>query len=145
MLYFLKILEAGRVLMECLGSCLGMPGGCGLQCPPVYLTHVVLLVPGLLSCWRSSGTSVGPPSAYSGGGLMAAAFPRQPEMDQLEKGFPDPTQNNSVDTVRCCCHLLALLPGCLVSFWTWGLCEGICDALRRVLLLAGAGAQGLSI
>lgn len=33
------------------------------------------------------------------GGLMAAAFPRQPEMDQLEKGFPDPTQNNSVDTV----------------------------------------------
>lgn len=99
MLYFLKILEAGRVLMECLGSCLGMPGACGLQCPPVYLTHVVLLVPGLLSCWRSSGTSVGPPSAYSVGGTDAAAFPRQPEMDQLEKGFPDPTQNNSVDTV----------------------------------------------
>lgn len=101
-----------------------------------------------LGCLAAGGAQ-GPlwdhPVLTVGGGLMAAAFPRQPEMDQLEKGFPDPTQNNSVDTVRCCCHLLALLPGCLVSFWTWGLCEGICDALRRVLLLAGAGAQGLSI
>lgn len=86
-------------------------------------------------------TSLGPPSAYSVGWTGAAGFPRQPEMDQLAKGFPDPTWNNSVDSVFGAVAICWLL----VSSCTWDLREGTCNALRRVLLPARAGAQGLGV
>lgn len=140
MLDFLKILEAGRVwndLVECLGSCLSL--GCQWAVSPVApnAPHSC----GAACAWAAGGAwnLCGTTQCLRGGWTDVAVFPRQPEVDQLEKDFPNPTWNNSVDAV---CHLLAPLPGCLVSSWTWGLCE---DILRRVLLLARAGAQGLSI
>lgn len=91
--------------MECLGSCWSW--GC-LWDVGSFVWCCCALTAELLEVLR---TSVGPPSACSVGWADAAGFPRQPEMDQFGEELPWPhSEPFSGLCVRCCCHLLALLP-----------------------------------
>lgn len=85
----------------------GLLVGCGLQWPPLHLIHVMLFVPGLLSCWWCSGSLWDHPVLTVGGGLVLVVSPDS----QSWTSFPDPTQDNPVSTscsAVAICWLLSL-------------------------------------